>query len=139
MGLDSGNIWSLRNENLDAIYDELKDTDILAGTEFPAVFMSCPTLKDPVSYNGRYHNIEVVTFIDNESFDKFNVGADYHSELYEKHKEIIIAKFMNNVEKIIPGAGQHVVQVELGTPKTNMFYIKSTNGNVYGTEKHSHK
>lgn len=135
MGIDSGNIWSLKNENLDAIYDELKDTDILAGNEFPAVFMSCPTLKDPVSYNGRYHNIEVVTFIDNESFDKFNKDADYHSEVYEKHKEILVAKFMNNVEKIIPDAKLHVVQVELGTPKTNVFYIKSTNGNVYGTEK----
>jgi hypothetical protein len=25
--------------------------------------------------------------------------------------------------------------MELGTPKTNQYYIKSTNGNVYGTEK----
>ena len=42
---------------------------------------------------------------------------------------------MNNVEKIIPGAKQHVVQAELGTPKTNQFFINSTDGNVYGTEK----
>ena len=27
------------------------------------------------------------------------------------------------------------MQLELGTPKTNEFYINSTNGNVYGTEK----
>jgi hypothetical protein len=42
---------------------------------------------------------------------------------------------MNSVERIIPGAKEHVVQLELGTPKTNEFYINSTNGNVYGTEK----
>ena len=42
---------------------------------------------------------------------------------------------MENVEKIIPGAKQNIVQVELGTPKTNEFYVNSTKGNVYGTEK----
>jgi phytoene dehydrogenase-like protein len=134
LGLDSGNIWSLKNHDLDALYDELKDTSILEGDAFPAVFLSCPTLKDPVSFNGRYYNLEVVTFIDNESFDGFS-AADYRSEKYQAQKEILIKKFMNNVEKIIPGAGQHVVQVELGTPKTNQYYIHATKGNVYGTEK----
>ena len=134
-GLDSGNVWSLKDNNLDGLYDELKDTNILEGKEFPAVFLSCPTLKDPASFNGRYYNIEVVTFIDNESFDSFTKEGDYRSERYEQHKDILITKFMNNVEKVIPGAKQHVVQVELGTPQTNMHFIKSTNGNVYGTEK----
>ena len=134
-GVDSGNIWSLKNEDLDAIYHELKDTDILAGEEFPAVFISCPTLKDPVSFNGRHHTLEVVTFIHNESFDKFDKGIDYHSDAYAAQKDILIRKFMNNVEKVIPGAKNNVVQVELGTPKTNQFYIKGTQGNVYGTEK----
>lgn len=134
-GMDSGNIWSLKNENLDAIYDELKDTDILAGEAFPAVFISCPTLKDPSSFNGRYHTLEVVTFIDNESFDKFDKGQDYHSEAYQQQKEILIKKFLNNVEKVIPGAKKNAVHVELGTPKTNQHYIKATKGNVYGTEK----
>lgn len=134
-GVDSGNIWSLRHEDIDALYDELKNTNVLEGKEFPAVFISCPTLKDPASFNGRYHNIEVVTFIDNESFDPYNLNVDYHSEAYARQKKIIIEKFMNNVEKVLPGARQHVVQVELGTPKTNQFYIRSTNGNVYGTEK----
>jgi all-trans-retinol 13,14-reductase len=50
-------------------------------------------------------------------------------------KNKIIAKFLNSIEKIIPTAKQHIVQAELGTPKTNQFYINSTNGNVYGTEK----
>ena len=134
-GMDSGNIWYLKNENLEAIYDELKGKDILEGEEFPGIFISCPTLKDPVSFNGRYHTLEVVTFIDNETFDKFDKGTDYHSEAYAAQKELVIKKFMNNVEKIIPGAKQHVVHAELGTPKTNQYYIQSTKGNVYGTEK----
>jgi all-trans-retinol 13,14-reductase len=134
-GIDSGNIWSLKNENIDDLDDELKNTDILEGTEFPALFISCSTLKDPSSFNGRYYNFEAVTFIDNASFDKFNLGGNYHTEAYAKHKEIIIQKFLNNIEKVIPGAKQHVVHAELGTPKTNQRYIKATDGNVYGTEK----
>jgi all-trans-retinol 13,14-reductase len=135
LGIDSGNIWSLKNENLDAIYDDLKGKGIVEGEEFPAVFISCPTLKDPASFNGRHHTLEVVTFIDNESFDKFDTGTDYHSEAYAVQKEIIIKKLLNNVEKVIPDAKKHIVNVELGTPKTNQYYIKATKGNVYGTEK----
>jgi len=134
-GIDSGNIWSLKNENIDGLDEELKNTEILEGTEFPALFISCSTLKDPSSFNGRYYNFEAVTFIDNASFDKIHHGADYHTQAYAKHKEIIIQKFLNNIEKVIPGAKQHVVHAELGTPKTNQRYIKATDGNVYGTEK----
>jgi hypothetical protein len=39
------------------------------------------------------------------------------------------------MEKVVPGIGDHVVQMELGTPMTNEHYIKATRGNVYGTEK----
>jgi phytoene desaturase len=134
-GLDSGNIWLLKDKDLDKIYHGLTAEDILEDDEFPALFISCTTLKDPVSFNGRYHNFEVVTFIDYQSFKAFNTNEDHHGDAYAKHKERIIEKFMNSIEKVIPGAKQQVVQVELGTPKTNQHYINSTNGNVYGTEK----
>jgi all-trans-retinol 13,14-reductase len=134
-GLDSGNIWSMNTENIDDLYDQLQKEDPYEGHEFPAVFISCTTLKDPVSYNGRYHNIEVVTFIEYGCFKEFARVGDYHSEEYEKKKQKMIGKLLNNVEKVLPGAKQHVVQAELGTPKTNEFYINATEGNVYGTEK----
>lgn len=133
-GIDSGNIWWLKNENIDGIYDELIGNDVCGGDAFPAVFISCTTLKDPMSFNGRYHNFEVVTYLDFDSFKEFDAD-DYHSEKYELKKKKIIEKLLNNVEKVIPGAKQHIVQVELGTPKTNQFYVKTTDGNVYGTEK----
>ena len=134
-GLDSGNIWSFKSENIDGIYNELKGKDPVEGEEFPGVFISCTTFKDPSSYNGRYHNFEVVTFIEYNSFKEFDVENDYHSEEYDKRKGKIISKFLNNVEKVIPGAKQHIVQAELGTPKTIQHFINSTDGNVYGTEK----
>ena len=134
-GLDSGNIWMLNGQDLDKIYYELIDKNILEGDIFPAVFISCTTLKDPASFNGSYHNLEVVTYVSYESFSAVNDNKDYHGDVYAGHKEKIIEKLLNNVEKALPGAKDHIVQMELGTPKTNQYYIKSTNGNVYGTEK----
>jgi len=134
-GLDSGNIWMVKDQNLDNVFNELTGNDIVSGDEFPAVFISCTTLKDPASFNGRHHTVEVVTFIDYESFHSFHFKADYHSDAYTLQKEKITQKLMNSLEKVIPGAKQHIVQVELGTPKTNEFYVNTTNGCVYGTEK----
>jgi len=134
-GMDSGNIWQLSQPDLDAIYSNLTTDNILEGDEFPAVFISCTTLKDPTSFNGRHHNFEVVTFIGYNCFEEFNSVADYHGEAYSRYKNRIMEKMMNNLEKVLPGAKSNVVQMELGTPKTNQFYINSTDGNVYGTEK----
>lgn len=134
-GIDSGNIWMMKNENDDANFEDLMSNDITEGDSFPAVFISCTTMKDPVSFNGKYHNFEVVTFIDYDSLPNFNGLEDHHSENYKIFKEKVIKKLMNNIEKVIPGAKQNSVQAELGTPKTNEFYINSTKGNVYGTEK----
>ncbi len=134
-GVDSGNIWMIRDHDMEKVFHDLTAQNILEEDEFPALFMSCTTLKDPASFNGKHHNLEVVTFIDYNSFNEFNTSDDHHGNAYTKFKERIIEKFMNSIEKVIPGAKQHIVQVELGTPKTNEFYINSTNGNVYGTEK----
>jgi all-trans-retinol 13,14-reductase len=134
-GIDSGNIWKFKDEKIDQHFETLTKGDILEGDEFPAFFFSCTTLKDPVSFNGRYHNFEVVTYVDYDSFKEFDELEDYHCPKYEGFKKRIIEKFMNSIEKIIPNAKQNLVQAELGTPKTNQFYVNSTRGNVYGTEK----
>ena len=134
-GIDSGNIWMMKDENDDANFDDLMNRDITEGDFFPAVFISCTTMKDPVSFNGRYHNFEVLTYVDYDNLPEFEGLEDYHSENYKIFKEKVISKLTNNIEKIIPGARKNIVQAELGTPKTNEFYINSTKGNVYGTEK----
>src|SRR4051812_36767495 len=92
-GIDSGNIWSLKNEDIDGLYEGMKGKDLLNDDAFPAVFISCTTLKDPTSFNGRYHSLEVVTFIEYDSFKKFDDEVDYHSKEYDQQKKKIIAKF----------------------------------------------
>lgn len=135
-GIDSGNIWMFKNPDIDGHFEHLSQRENLTeGDEFPALFMSCTTLKDPVSYNGRYHNFEIVTYVNYDSLGEFNGEGDYHTASYAGFKSKVIAKFMNTVERYLPGAKEKVILAELGTPKTNQFYIQSTRGNVYGTEK----
>jgi all-trans-retinol 13,14-reductase len=133
--VDSGNFWMMKDENDDQNFEDLMHNDIAAGELFPGVFISCTTIKDPVSFNGRYHNFEIVTYVNYDNLPSFKNADDYHTEEYKIFKEKVVNKLMNNIEKIIPNAKQHIVQAELGTPKTNEFYVNSTNGNVYGTEK----
>jgi len=134
-GLDSGNIWMLGNKDLDLLFEDMKAPDILNQEEFPALFISCTSLKDPLSFDGRHHTIEAVTFIGHEAFKQFSDLDDYHSAAYLQFKERIIQKLLNSLEKAVPGIRTNIVQMELGTPMTNEFYINSTKGSVYGTEK----
>lgn len=105
------------------------------GDEFPGIFISCTTLKDPSSFDGRYHTIEAITFIDYKSFEQFKHEGNNHSKEYALYKERLTQKILNSVEKAVPGITTKIVHKELGTPMTNEFYINSTDGCVYGTEK----
>ena len=136
-GLDSGNLWMMHDRDPDEMFEDMKTVDILAEDEFPGVFISCPTLKDPVSYNGRHHTLEVITFVDYASFKSYKQEGNRHSDEYAKFKERLSNKLLNSLEKVVPGIRSHIVQMELGTPLTNEYYINSTNGNAYGTEKNS--
>ncbi len=134
-GLDSGNIWMMPNRDIDVLYDELKSVDILSTDEFATLFISCSSMKDPTSFNGREHTIEVVTFIDYNSFKSKLPVVDEYTEEYKKFKDKLCDKLVNSLDKVVPGIRNHIVQMQLGTPTTNEYYINSTNGNVYGTEK----
>lgn len=134
-GFDSGNIWWSEAIDLDKQYRKMDKVNLMSPEPFPHLFISCSTLKDPVSYNGRYHNFEVVTFIKNTLFDQFTQKQNYQSAEYQAFKNMITEKFLNNLEKVLPGIRNHVVQVELGTPKTNEFYTEASKGSVYGIEK----
>lgn len=134
-GLDSGNIWMLQNKDMDQLFDDINAANILTEDEFPGLFISCTTLKDPLSFNGRHHTIEAITYLSYDAFKEFSQLDDYHSEAYLKYKERVSGKLLNSLERVVPGIRNHIVQMELGTPMTNEYYINSTRGSVYGTEK----
>ncbi len=134
-GIDSGNIWFMPNKDLDEIYDNLTKVNILATDEFESLFISCSSLKDPLSFDGRHHTIEVVTFIDYSSFKTIKVEGHGNNEQYLKMKERLAEKLLNTLKRILPAVHKNIVHMDMGTPVTNEHYINSTKGNVYGTEK----
>ena len=134
-GLDSGNIWMLADGDTDEVFEDMMKVDIVSGDEFPGMFISCTTLKDPVSFDGRYHVLEVVTYINRAAFGQFKGEEKQRSPEYAQFKEHLSNKIINSLEKVVPGISDKIVQKELGTPMTNEFYINSTEGSVYGTEK----
>ena len=134
-GMDSGNIWMMPNRDADEFYDEILGADITKGDAFEGMFISCTTLKDPASFDGKHHCFEVITFIDYKSFEKFKDEKDQRSQEYLDFKEVLTQKMINGLEKAVPGISNHIIHKDLGTPITNEYYINTTEGNVYGTEK----
>lgn len=134
-GIDSGNIWFMPDKDMDEIYDELTKVSILESDEFNSLFISCSSLKDPLSFDGRHHTIEAVTFIDYDSFKALKTDWHETDENYLKIKERLCEKLMNTFKRILPDIHKNIIRLELGTPITNEHYINSTKGNVYGTEK----
>jgi phytoene dehydrogenase-like protein len=136
-GLDSGNIWMVPDptpESEDAL-DKILNADIAQGDAFEAMFISCTTLKDPASFDGKHHTIEAITFVDYKAFEKFKHEDAQRSQEYLDFKERLTQKMVKGLEKAIPGIRDHIVHRDLGTPITNEYYINTTDGNVYGTEK----
>lgn len=134
-GLDSGNIWMMPDKDSDDYYNQAMTEDILKGEAFEGMFISCTTLKDPSSFDGKHHCIEAITFIDYKSFEKYKNENDQRSKEYRQLKEDLTRKMIKSLEKVIPGIANNIVHQELGTPITNEYYINTTKGNVYGTEK----
>ncbi len=131
-GLDSGNIWITPDRDTDELYEEMMQEDISKGNAFDGFFVSCTTLKDPISFDGRYHTLEVITYIGNDTFKKFN---NERSKEYLDFKEYLTEKMIKTLEKVLPGVRPNIVHKDLGTPMTNEYFINSTDGSVYGTEK----
>lgn len=134
-GLDSGNIWMMPDRDMDDLYNELTTVNLLEKEDFATLFISCSSLKDPTSYNGKEHTLEVVTFIGYDLFKSGLPSGEGYAAAYKNLKEKLCDKLVNNLSKAIPGLRENIIHLEMGSPTTNEFYINGTNGNVYGTEK----
>ena len=75
-------------------------------------------------YMGRFHA---------EKFAASPSGARGHE--YEALKRRIAQKMLSAIEHQLPGFTRHVVFQDLGSPLTNVHYVESTRGAIYGTEK----
>lgn len=134
-GVDSGNIWLMPDRDMDEVYAEMMSLDIVSGDYFSGLFISCTTLKDPTSFDGKHHTFEVLTFINHDSFKEFEGEAKKRSAQYLSFKEKLMEKMVNSLDRAIPGIKEGIVHKDLGTPLTNKYFINATEGSVYGTQK----
>src|SRR5690606_1186549 len=109
--------------------------DITNDEAIEGMFISCTTLKDPSSYDGKHHSIEAITYLDYKTFEKFKDEKDPRSTEYLQFKELFTEKMLKTLEKVLPNVREHIIHKELGTPITNEYYVNTTRGSVYGTEK----
>ncbi len=135
-GLDSGNIWYMAHPDLDGVYDSMMNKQLFEEKYFRGLFITSPTLKDPSSYDGKHHTLEVITYVNYEAFLPFKDSEfEKRPQAYYDLKEQLFLKLMQSLDRIIPGLSKHVITYELGTPLSSTHYVGSTHGNCYGIEK----
>jgi len=136
-GFDSGNYWATDPISADALYQEMASDACVEREVPPGVFVSVSSLKDPTGHKHSNHStIEAFTFVPYAPFAKYQGDAEQgRRDGYQNLKHRLIAQMMRGVERVIPEASKHVVFADLGTPLTNDFYCRATQGNLYGTEK----
>ena len=135
-GMDSGNIWYMRDADIDGSYDRALSPKLFEQDEFEGLFVTALSLKDPTQYNGRHHTLEAVTFVGYEIFKAFeNSNPDSRSSEYTQLKEKILKMMIRTLDRAVPGLSKHIVFSELGTPTTNQHFVNATEGACYGTEK----
>jgi len=135
-GMDSGNIWYSTEPDLNKVYDIFARKDVLEGDVFPAMFITSPTLKDPVSYDGKHHTLELIVFCLHHSFARFeSTSFENRTPEYDDYKRKVELKMVRTLEKVLPGVSSRIKMMELGTPNTAQHYINATNGNCYGPDK----
>ena len=105
--------------------------------EFPALFLTVTTLKDPERLkNSGHHTCEAFVFVKYDAFARWSKDKpDNRSEEYQQLKAKLTEAMFRTIEKRIPGIREKVVFHNLGTPLTNEHYINTTRGNIYGIEK----
>jgi all-trans-retinol 13,14-reductase len=134
-GLTSGNVWWTTTPDLDQVdrASQLPDLDGLP----PALFVTCTTLKDPTkALHQGAHTLEAFAFVPWGLFAPWaGSPSGARPAEYEAFKRRLEAWMLRGLARVVPGVERHVTFSALGTPLTNVHYVASTNGALYGTEK----
>ena len=135
-GLDSGNVWSYAHDDIDAIYRLGMDDRALDTASIPGMFLTCTTLKDPTKKERGHHTMEAFCFVPYDRFVAWQRSSMANRPGdYQALKELMLDRMLAGVDRIVPGLRERVTFAEVGTPLSNLHYVASTRGNLYGTEK----
>ncbi len=128
----SSNVWNYSSHDIDRLYD-----GALAG-ELPkalSYFLTVPSNKDPdspLAPEGK-QVVEMVTMAAGAPFKKwFKDKSMKRGDEYEALKKDLADQYIAAAETHLPGLGEAVELLEVGTPATNYSYTLSPEGNIYG-------
>jgi all-trans-retinol 13,14-reductase len=135
MGIDSGNYWLYRTNDVDGAYERMSKE--MPADELEVLFLAVTSLKDPTPHAPRgHHTMEMFTFVPYAPFERWAGSEHGHRDPeYQALKQRLGEQTLRSAEKIIPGIRDHVRFLEVGTPITNDFYCQTNHGAVYGTAK----
>jgi phytoene dehydrogenase-like protein len=135
-GLDSGNYWLYQHSDIDKIYRQGMTSYSLETNDFPGLFLTVTTLKDPTKMHSGHHTLEAFSFVNHESFQKWaHEREGKRSADYLSLKQQLTQRLIDKLDDIVPGLREHLVFCELGTPLTNEHYLQAAHGSLYGIEK----
>lgn len=136
LGITKANIWYFPTGNdHDAATEKFLNDPF--NEEFPVVYMSFPSAKDP-DFNNRYpgkSTIELVTVIPNDLFAKWE-GTRWkkRGDDYEELKEYFSQKLLQHLYKFVPEAEGKIDHYELSTPLTTKHFANYSHGEIYGLD-----
>jgi phytoene dehydrogenase-like protein len=136
LGLDSGNYWICRKPDVSSTYRYAQLDDLAEAGPYEGVFATITTMKDPSSFQNGVHTMEAFTFVSYDAFTEWKGSTtEQRPQDYADFKQLLIERFLDVLEGLIPGLRDHLLLCELGTPLTNDYYVNAYRGNLYGTAK----
>ncbi len=137
LGYDSGNYWFNRTPDIEGTYAKSRKPGQDA---FDGCFLTITSLKDRTkqkrSASGKpIHTIELFALTATEPFERFDGTFGQRPADYQARKAELTERMITLGERVLPGLRDALVFHELGTPATNQHYVRSIDGNMYGTEK----
>jgi all-trans-retinol 13,14-reductase len=138
LGVGSGNLWIFGQADAgEEMYRYAADPDPLARGPVPAAFLTCTTQKDPGKRRDNLATFEAFTLVSWDAFGRWaDSDPDARPDAYVRAKEALADRVLERVEASVPGLRDKIVFRAVGTPLTNRWYVNSTRGALYGTEKH---
>ena len=134
LGLPKTNYWIYPQNDYDAALDEFIED---SSKEFPVVYISFPSAKDP-DYLNRHPGtatIEIVVPAPYEWFEKWE-GSTWgkRGEDYESFKEVLVERIMKHLYDKLPQLAGKVDYYELSTPLSTEWFSGYQRGELYGLD-----
>jgi all-trans-retinol 13,14-reductase len=130
-GMTDANLWHFASAALDRDFAPAFAGALPTADSF---FLSSPSLKDPVP--GGRHTLVLSAIVPYAPFAAFRgTKSMRRGPAYEALKHRLRERYLDSVERYLPGIRTHLDVVEVATPLTQITYTAAPGGGMYGPEQ----